>query len=133
MDETATLLQVAAGSATDLAAVGLRATATPGASLHTMHVQLKIDPSTVTILQQNGTTTGQLALLYAGVATDGLKQIGKPSDLKLDWTAQQYDAAAKDGIDLAQDLPTPENMRQVRIVIVDTMSNQAGSLIIPVR
>jgi hypothetical protein len=98
-----------------------------------MHVQLKIDPSTVTILQQNGHYTGQLALLYAGVATDGLKQIGKPSSLKLDWTVQQYDAVAKDGIDISQDLPIPENMRQVRIVIVDTTSNQAGSLTIPVR
>jgi VWFA-related protein len=133
VDQTAALLQVAAGSSTDLSAVGLRATATPGASPHTMHVQLKIDPSTVTILQQNGHYTGQLALLYAGVATDGLKQIGKPSNLKLDWTGQQYAAAVKDGIDVSQDLPTPENMHQVRIVIVDTTSNQVGSLTIPVR
>jgi hypothetical protein len=122
---------VAAGSSTDLSAIGLRATATPGPSPHTMHVQLKIDPSTVTILQQNGRYTGQLALLYAGVATDGLKQIGKPSNLKLDWTAQQYAAAVKDGIDVSQDLPTPESMRQVRIVIVDPNSNQVGSLTIP--
>jgi VWFA-related protein len=132
VDETGSLLQTAAGSNADLSAIGLRATATPGASPHTLHVQLRIDPSSVTIVQQNGHYTGQLAALYAGVATDGLKQLAKPSSLKFDWTAQQYDAASKDGIAVAEDLPTPENIRQVRIVIVDTGSNQVGTLTVPV-
>jgi VWFA-related protein len=131
VDEINALLQAAAGSSSDLSAIGLRATATPGPSPHTLHIQLRIDPSNLTIVQQNGHYSGQLALLYAGVATDGVKQLGKSSNLKLAWTAEQYESVSKDGIPVAQDLTTPEGIRQIRIVVVDTNSNQVGTLTLP--
>jgi len=132
VDETATLMQVAATGNSDLSAIGLRATVTPGASPHTVHVQLQIDPSSLTIVQQNGRYAGQLAVLYAGLTAEGAKQLAKPANLTLDWTAQQYDSVSKDGIRVAEDLAAPEGVRQVRIVIVDTRSNQVGSLTVPI-
>jgi VWFA-related protein len=130
-DETPALLQEAASSSSDLSAIGLRATVTPGAGPHTLHIQLRIDPSHLTIVQQNGRYSGQLALLYAGVANDGVKQLAKPSNLKLDWTAEQYDGESKDGIPVTEDLAAPDGIRQIRIVIVDTNSNQVGTLTVP--
>jgi VWFA-related protein len=132
VEDTAALLQAAAASSSDISAIGLRATATPGASPHTIHVQLRIDPSNLTIVQQNGRYAGQLAMLYAGVATDGVAQLAKPSNIKLDWTVQQYDSATKAGIEVAQDLPIPEGVRQVRIAVVDASSKQVGTLTVPV-
>jgi VWFA-related protein len=132
VDETATLMQVAASRNSDLSAIGLRATVAPGASPHSVRIQLRIDPSNLTIVQQNGRYAGQLAVLYAGLKTGGAKQLAEPANLTLDWTTQQYDSVAKDGIPVAEDLATPEGVRKVRIVIVDTRSNQVGSLTIPV-
>jgi VWFA-related protein len=132
VDETTTLLQAAATGNSDLSAIGLRATLTPGAGPHMVRVQLQIDPSNLTIVQQNGRYAGQLAVLYAGLTAEGAKQLAKPANLTLDWTAQQYGSVSKDGIPVAEDLQTPEGVRQVRIVIVDTRSNQVGSLTVPV-
>ena len=132
VDETTTLMQAAATGNSDLPAIGLHATVTPGATPHTVRIQLRIDPSSLTIVQQNGRYAGQLAVLYAGLTAEGAKQLSKPANLTLDWTAQQYDNVAKDGIPVAEDLQTPEGVRQVRIIIVDTKSNQIGSLTVPV-
>ena len=132
VDETATLMQVAATGNSDLSAIGLRATVTPGASPHTVRIQLQIDPTNLTIVQQNGRYAGQLAVLYVGLTAKGAKQLVKPASLTLDWTTQQYDSVAKDGIAVAEDLAAPEGVRQVRIVIVDTRSNQVGSLTVPI-
>jgi VWFA-related protein len=132
VDETASLMQVAATRISDLSAIGLHATVTPGASPHTVRIQLRIDPSNLTIVQQNGRYAGQLAVLYAGLTAEGAKQLAKPANLTLDWTTQQYDSVAKDGIPVAEDLAAPEGVRQVRIVIVDTRSNLVGSLTVPV-
>jgi len=132
VDVTAALLQAGANSESDMAAIGMRATVTRGAAPNTVHIQLRIDPSNLTIVQRNGGYTGQLALLYAGVTAGGLKQLAKPTGLTLDWTAQQYDDASKDGIRLTEDLPVPAGTSQVRIVVVDAGFNQVGSLTVPV-
>jgi hypothetical protein len=132
VDETATLMQAAATANSDLSAIGLRATVTPGASPHTVRILLHIDASNLTIVRQNGRYSGQLAVLYAGLTAQGAKQLAKPANLTLDWTTEQYDSVAKDGIPLSEDVQTPEGIRQVRIVIVDTRSNQVGSLTAPV-
>jgi VWFA-related protein len=132
VDETAALLQAGAASKSDLEAIGLRATVTPGASPNTVRIQLRIDPSSLAIVQQNGRYSGQLASLYAGIATDGLKQLAKPSSLTLDVTAQQYESVSKDGISVSVELPVPAGVHQVRIVVVDTKANQVGSLTVPV-
>jgi VWFA-related protein len=132
VDETTALMQVAATGNSDLSAIGLRATVTPGATPHSVRIQLRIDPSNLTIVQQNGRYAGQLAALYAGLTAEGPKPLAKPANLTLDWTAQQYDSVARDGIPVTEDLPAPDGVRQVRIVIVDTRSNQVGSLTVPV-
>jgi len=132
VDETAKLMQVATSGNSDLSAIGLRATVTPGATPHTVRTQLRIDPSGLTIVQQNGRYAGQLAVLYAGITAEGAKQLAEPANLTLDWTAQQYDSVTKDGIAVAKDLLAPEGVRQVRIVIVDSKSNRVGSLTVPV-
>jgi VWFA-related protein len=132
VDETAALLQAGAAATSDLAAIGLRATVTSGASPNTVRIQLRIDPSSLAIVQQNGRYSGQLATLYDGVATDGLKQLAKPSSLTFDWTAQQYEDVSKDGLAVSGELPVPAGVHQVRIVVVDTKANQVGTLTVPV-
>ncbi len=133
VDETSTLMQVAAAGNSDVSSIGLRATVTSGGSPHTVRIQLRIDPSNLSIVQQNGHYAGQLTLLYAVRTAEGApKQLSKPTSLTLDWTAQQYDSVSKDGILVAEDLPAPEGTRQVRIVVLDMRSNQVGSLTVPV-
>jgi hypothetical protein len=132
VDETAALLQAGASSNLDMAAIGLRAAVTPGANPHTVRIQLHIDAANLAIMQQNGRYTGQLASLYAGLGAGGPKQLSKPESLALDWTAQQYEHASQDGITTAEELPVPAGVQQVRIVIVDTKSNQMGTLTVPV-
>jgi hypothetical protein len=131
VDETATLMQSAAANNSNLQAIGLRATVTPGAKPDTVRIQLRIDPSNLAIVQQNGRYAGQLAALYAGVTAEGPKQLSKPESLTLDWTAQQYESVFKDGLTVAEELPVPAGVHQVRIVVVDTKANQVGSLTVP--
>jgi hypothetical protein len=126
-------MQVAAAGNSDVSSIGLRATVTSGDSPHTVRIQLRIDPSNLAIVQQNGHYAGQLTLLYAVRTAEGApKQLSKPTSLMLDWTAQQYDSVSKDGILVAEDLLAPEGTRQVRIVVLDMRSNQVGSLTVPV-
>jgi VWFA-related protein len=133
VDDTSTLMQVAATSNSDVPLIGLRATVTSGDSPHTVNIQLRIDPSDLSIVQQNGRYMGQLALLYAAFTAEGPpKQLPKPTSLTLDWTAQQYDSDSRDGIPVAEDLSVPEGVRQVRIVVVDARTNRVGSLTVPV-
>ena len=133
VDETSTLMQVAAAGNSDVSSIGLRATVTSRDSPHTVRIQLRIDPSNLAIVQENGHYAGQLALLYAVLTAEGTpKQLSKSTSLTLDWTARQYDSVSKDGILVAEDLPAPEGTRQVRIVVVDMRSNQVGSLTVPV-
>jgi VWFA-related protein len=133
VDNTNRLMQVAAAGNSDLSAIGLRATVTPGAGPHTVRIQLQIDPSSLTIVQQNNRYSGQLAAVYAGLTAEGPKQLAKPATLALDWNAQQYDSVAKDGIPLTEELPTPDGVHRIRMIIVDTRSNQVGSLTVPVK
>jgi VWFA-related protein len=131
VDETGALMQAAATGNSDLPEIGLRATVTPGANPQTAHIQLRVDSSSVAFVQQNGRYAGQLAVLYAGLTAQGPKQLAKPESLNFDWTAPQYEAASKEGIPIAADLPASAALHQVRIVVVDTKSNRAGSLTVP--
>jgi VWFA-related protein len=132
VDETATLLQVAATDKSDLSQIGLRAAISPGKTPNTIHVQLRMDTSNITLVQQNGHYSGRVAVLYAGLTAEGAKQLAKPESFNLDWTAEQYDKAVKGGIPVGVDLPTAPGVQKLRIVVVDMKANTVGSLTVPI-
>jgi VWFA-related protein len=131
-DDSVPLLENAAASNFNLPGIGLRAAVAAGASARARRIELRIDPADLSLLRENGHTTGQLALLYAAVTAQGPKQLRKAETLTIDWTAQQYDAAAKGGLTVGTDLAIPEGVREVRIVVVDSRANRVGSLAVPV-
>jgi hypothetical protein len=132
VDETAALLQAGASSKSDLGQIGIHATVTPGKTPNTIHLQLRMDTNDLALVRQNGRYAGQLAVLYAGLTADGSKELVKPESFNLDWTAEQFDRASKNGIPVVVDLPTPAGVQKVRIVVVDMQANEVGSLTVPV-
>jgi hypothetical protein len=132
VDQSAELLDAGATSPSDLQAIGLRATVTPGAAPGALHIQLRIDTTGLELTHQEDRYSGHLSLLYAGLTGAEPRRLTKTASFDLNWTAEQYETAIKTGIPLAADVPIPAGVRQVRIVVVDSMSNRMGSLTVPI-
>lgn len=96
-------------------------------------VDLRIDAHDVAWVHQGDFYDGQLRLTFFHYLSGGRTQRSGIIPLDLHYSAQQRDAALKDGIDFARDVPNWQTGSQFRIVVYDRGSNAVGSLTIPDR
>jgi len=132
IDRMKAVLMTAFQSPTDFAEIGLRTKISPLSGNPGVHLEIRIDPSDLLLRPTgNGKYTGALYCLISDRNASG--PLGEPSvlDLKPELTADQYKAVMKEGLPLDQDHPT--TAAQVRVIILDQNTNQAGSVTFPVK
>jgi VWFA-related protein len=134
VDRMRAVLIGALQSPTDLDEIGLRTKISPmeGDKMG-VHLDIRIDLSDLLLREQGGKFSGALYLFISDRANSAM--LGDPtfSELRPDLTAEQYKTVMKEGLPLAQDHPTADAVRQVRIVVLDQNTNAVGSLTIPVK
>jgi VWFA-related protein len=134
LERTKAVLMQALQSPTDFTDIGIRTKisllgeGTPG-----LHLEIVIDPSDLLLREQGGKYSGAIYCLISDRGATTL--LGEPSikDLKPELTAEQYKMVMKDGLPLAQDHPTTDAVRQLRVVVLDQNTNAVGSVTLPVK
>jgi VWFA-related protein len=130
MDQTASLVQVAARGPSDIPAISLRAAASRGTALDTVRFEVRIGLPDLFILPRGDRFTGDLALVFVGLGDKGPALLtGVPSFLTLSLSAADWNAARD--VTVTKELAVPESIHQVRIIVVDRWSGRAGSLTVP--
>jgi len=134
MERMKAVLMEAFQSPTDLAGIGVRTKLEPmqGDKLG-VHLDIRVDPSDLLLREQGGKFSGAVYLLISDRSSSA--PLGEPAvlDLKPDLTAEQYKTVMKEGLAIAQDHPTSDAVRQVRIIILDQNTNAVGSVTFPVK
>jgi VWFA-related protein len=134
LERTKAVLMQAFQSPTDLTEVGLRAKISAlGENKPGVHLEIRIDPSDLLLREQGGKYSGAVYCLISDRSASA--PLGEPAvlDLKPELTAEQYKMVTKEGLPFAQDHPTSDAVRQVRIIFLDQNTNAVGSLTFPVK
>lgn len=120
-------------SAFDYPNIGLRAAIAPGAAAgKAVHLQIRVNPSDLTLHDEGGHFSDTLTFLVEDIGAAG--PVGEPalSNTNISLTREQKDAAMKEGIPIAQDHPINDSIQKVRVIVLDQGSNATGSLTIPI-
>jgi VWFA-related protein len=130
VEETAGLVEGAAVRNSDLPEIGLTVTVARGSAPDALQLKVKIGPSGLQLIPQDGHFTGDLAFVVVGMTDQGPKQLGKPSAINLNLTQAEFETAQK-GLATTAEVPAPSSVHQVRVVVVDRWSNRVGSVTFP--
>jgi len=106
------------------------ATASRGSAANTVRFEVRIGPVGLFVVPQAGRITGELELAFVGLTAKGPVRLAKPDILALRLTADEWKNAGN-GIAAAKELPAPQSVSQVRIVVVDRWAARVGSLTVP--
>ena len=128
------VLMQAYQSPNDFAEVGLRTKISSTGADKGVHLETRIDPSDLLLLREQGGKYS--AALYCLISDrSGSAPLGEPAvlELKPELTAEQYKIVMKEGLPFAQDHPTSDAVRQVRVIVLDQNTNAVGSVTFPVK
>ena len=127
-----TAFDAAAANPFDAAAIGLRATVSlkPDAP-HTVHFEIRIDPSGLQFAQQGDRQNCRLAIGFAGIADERLKPVA-PVEVNVGLNKEQFELAMKNGIPFTHDEAVADGVQRVRIVVLDLVSGETGTLTVPI-
>jgi hypothetical protein len=120
-------------SAGDVSDIGLRAKAGAAqGNAKAVHLEIQINSADVMFREESGKFAGGLVLLISDRGSNG--PLGNPavSNFTLNLTAEQWAAAMKSGIPVAQDHPIADGTQKVRVIVLDQNSTMVGSLTVPV-
>ena len=118
----------------DFAGIGLRVKFSSLDGKAGVHLEIRIDPADLQMYEQGGKYSGALYCLISD--RNGAAPLGEPSvmDLKPELTADQYKNALKDGLPVNQDHPISDaSINQVRVIVLDQITNEVGSVTFPVK
>ena len=128
------VLMEAYQSPTDLGEIGLRTKiSSMGTDKMGVHLEIHIDPLDLMLREQGGKYSGAIYCLISDRSASA--PLGEPAvlDLKPELTAEQYKTVMKEGFPFAQDHPTSDAVRQVRVIVLDQNTNAVGSVTFPVK
>jgi VWFA-related protein len=128
------VLMVAYQSPDDLSGIGIHAKISAmAADKPGVHIDIHIDPADLLLREQGGKYAGALYCLISDRTATG--PLGEPVvlDLKPELSAEQYKTALKDGLPFAQDHPTTDAVRAVRVIFLDQNTEAVGSVTFPVK
>jgi VWFA-related protein len=125
-------LEAAAGSAVDATEIGLRGSVSPepGAA-HRMRLDLRIAREDVLLRAVGDRYVGKVSVNFSTPDAEDGPAAFRPIPLSVNLTAQQYEAAASDGIAVHQEISS--DAREVRAIVVDRQLRAVGTITIPVR
>ena len=130
VDETAGLVEGGAVRPSDLPDIELKVAAAPGGQPNTVQLKVTIGPSGLLLIPQGDRYTGDLGLVVVGITDQGPKQLTKPSEIKLNLTQADYQTAQK-GLSTDEQVPVPDGVRDLRLIVVDRWWNRVGTLTFP--
>jgi VWFA-related protein len=118
----------------DATEIGLRASVSPDpTSKQNVRFDVRIDPSDLLLTQTQDHRTGKVSLLFAAYGAKGLEQSSPPIPVNVSLTAQQYETATHEGVEVRQPIAVGATIRRVRVIVVDPELGTAGSVTIPVQ
>jgi VWFA-related protein len=98
---------------------------------HALDLTARIDARDIALTQEGDRYNGQLRLALVGYLADGRIESTKIIPLDLHYTVEERDKVLKEGIRWSGNLPVPEQLRKVRLIVYDRGSNAIGSLTMP--
>ena len=122
-------------SPSDFGEVGVRTKISSlGAGTPGVHLDIRINPSDLMLHKAGWQVHGRAIL------PDIRSQRRCPArcaravlNLAPELTAEEYKTAMKEGLPFAQDHPTSDAVRQVRVIVLDQNTNAVGSVTFPVK
>ena len=113
--------------ASDVAEIGLRASVS-STTPNMVHVEIRVDPADLLLLESGGEYTGQLTVLLSARAAAGPQGEPTLSTLPLHLKREQL----KGDIPIARDYPIDAATQKVRLIVLDQSANSVGSLTVPI-
>ena len=104
----------------------------PATQPHTLHLRITLDPKELLLIPQNDRFAAQLSLYVVAYLPDNKLQIYEPTPVNLNLTAEQLEKMSRDGMHLGNDVLVAENVRKIRLLVVDRAANVVGTVTIPV-
>lgn len=121
------------GSPVDAGEIGVRVRTTTSAKDPTIvHFAARIDAADIALLRQGDRYSAALQVALAGYGANGQPEVSKPFPLDLTFTGAERDAALKNGIPYENDVKLGAPVRQVRLIVFDSLLGSAGSVTMPV-
>jgi VWFA-related protein len=113
-----------------LAATGVRLLAEPALDPATLrlHLQLQVDPASLSLAREGDRWVGTLDLLVAEVTAAGRATILEQRSLDLALTDAERDRARDSGVTIEVATRVTRDLRELRIVVRDPAAGAAGSL-----
>jgi VWFA-related protein len=95
-------------------------------------LQIHADPRDLVLQHGGNTYTAALSLKFLYYNADGSQNSSQPATTNVSLTQEQLDAAMQDGYLFNTETNVPSGTRKLRLIVQDTASGIAGSLMIPV-
>lgn len=126
-------LMSALGSPADVSDIGLRVAVSPApAGPKAVHLQIRIEPADLMLVEQGDHFDGQVTMLLADYGANGPQGAPVPSSFNLRLSREQHDKVMKEGLVFPQDHPFDDTVQKVRLIVYDRASRALGSLTIPI-
>ena len=110
----------------------LSVVASPAAQPRTVHLRITLDPKELLLIPQNDRFAAQLSLYVAAYLPDNKLQTYEPTPVNLNLTAEQVEKMSREGMHLGNDVLVAENVRKIRLLVLDRTANTAATVTIPV-
>lgn len=128
-DQQAVALRAAATSPFDASEIGLRVTVSPSpAGPKARRLQIRFTGQDLFWLHDNQKAQADLTVMLIEFGKQGPQSASKPAPLTL---TRQQNSRDQD-VTVTQDIPVPETVPRVRLVVVDHNSSATGSITFPV-
>jgi len=108
--------------------IGGRILVLPPAILHPPSYQPAAPPNTPL---QSGRYSGDLTVGLIAYGATGAVQNGSTARSPLSLTQEQFNQAAKNGIEIVRTVALDDATRNIRVAVFDRASNQTGSVTVP--
>jgi hypothetical protein len=100
----------------------------PGAQPHTLHLRITLDPQDLLLIPRNEGFAAQLSLYVAAYLPDNRFETYEPTPVNLTLTAEQLAKMSREGMHLGNDVLVAENVRKLRLLVVDRAANLAATV-----
>jgi VWFA-related protein len=117
---------------TDAPEVDLRGSIAPGSKPGTAMVRIRIAPTDLFTIDDAGHALGQISVMYAQYDGKNLLGSTQPMTFNMRMPRQQFQDAAKEGLQFDQEVVVDPRAKSVRFIMYDRGSRFLGSVTLPV-
>jgi len=131
-ERTMNLLRQAAAALGNEPGISLRASLKKTAdSLDNAGLTIRVDLTDLWLTARNHRHHAQIELAVAGYRNDGVRELLPATRIDLDLSDEELNQDQKNGLELTRNVSLDNGLRGIRIILVDRLSGNCGSLDIP--